>query len=52
MGGTQEGGTPSMIRDSINHPAHYQLDNCMEAIDVIRGVLGDRGYKAFAEGTR
>ena len=39
-----------MIRGSINHPAHYQLDNGMEAIDVVRGVLGDRGYKAFCRG--
>ena len=30
MGGTQEGGTPAMIRGSINHPAHYQLDNGAE----------------------
>lgn len=42
--------TEAMIRGSINHPAHYQLDNGMEAIDVIRGVLGDKGYKAFCRG--
>ena len=42
--------TEAMIRGSINHPAHYQLDNGMEAIDVIRGVLGDKGYKDFCRG--
>ena len=42
--------TEAMIRGGINHPAHYQLDNGMEAIDIIRGVLGDRGYKAFCRG--
>lgn len=42
--------TEAMKRGSIHHPAHYQLDNGMEAIDVIRGVLGDRGYKAFCRG--
>ena len=41
-----------MSENPVNHPAHYQLDNGMEAIDVIRGVLGDKGYKAFAGGTR
>lgn len=27
----------------VNHPAHYQLENGMEAIDIIKGTLGDRG---------
>ena len=31
-----------MIRGSINHPAHYQLDNGMEAID-------DKGYMGGKE---
>ena len=35
----------------VNHPAHYQLENGMEAIDIIKGTLGDRGYKAFCRGT-
>ena len=34
----------------VNHPAHYQLENGMEAIDIIKGTLGDRGYKAFCRG--
>ena len=39
-----------MDENVVNHPAHYQLDNGMEAIDVIRGVLGDKGYKDFCRG--
>ena len=39
-----------MDENVVNHPAHYQLENGMEAIDIIRGVLGDRGYKAFCRG--
>ena len=30
--------TEAMIRGSINHPAHYQLENGMEAIDMIKGT--------------
>ena len=39
-----------MDRNVVNHPAHYQLENGMEAIDIIKGTLGDRGYKAFCRG--
>ena len=44
-----EGGTV-MDGNVVNHPAHYQLENGMEAIDIIKGTLGDRGYKAFCRG--
>ena len=39
-----------MDENVVNHPAHYQLENGMEAIDVIRGVLGDKGYNDFCRG--
>ena len=39
-----------MDENVVNHPAHYQLENGMEAIDIIKGTLGDRGYKAFCRG--
>ena len=45
----ERGGTV-MDENVVNHPAHYQLENGMEAIDIIRGVLGDKGYKDFCRG--
>ena len=39
-----------MDGNAVNHPAHYQLENGMEAIDIIKGTLGDGGYKAFCRG--
>ena len=37
------------MADNVNHPAHYQ--NCsVEAIDVIRLVLGEEGFEAFCKG--
>ena len=37
--------------DAVNHPAHYKLPGMdAEAIDVIRAVLGDEGFKAYCHG--
>ena len=30
-----------IIRDEVNHPAHYQAKNGIEAIDVIEGFTQD-----------
>lgn len=40
-----------MMVDPVNHPAHYKLPGMdAEAIDVIRAVLGDEGFKAYCHG--
>lgn len=37
--------------DPVNHPQHYRLPGMdAEAIDVIRAVLGDEGFKAYCHG--
>ena len=36
--------------DNVNNPNHYQLDCGIESIEIIKRVLGLRGFVAFCLG--
>jgi hypothetical protein len=36
--------------DNVNKPSHYQLDCGVESIEIIKRVLGLRGFVAFCLG--
>lgn len=41
---------PKQPIDMVNHPPHYQLNNGIESIDVIRGCLTEEEYKGWCKG--
>lgn len=41
---------PDKINDAVNKPKHYQIYPDMDAIDVIRAVLGEEGFEAYCIG--
>lgn len=38
------------IPDAVHSPKHYQLEDGTEAVEHIRSLLGDDGFKSYAIG--